>query len=200
MPKATKPDPHELIAWRGVTIDRCTAAAIVVCEQELGYELTLIKAHDAGAPGSVSSTTHNGLGVVDFAPYDWQNKLRALKKFMAANHRVPAQGPWSEHIHACSFCTIGMDPLAVAQIRDYNHKPPLDGLAGHRPDPDPWRHPAQQVFDFDAYWTDTLLQQRITTIRGRLKKVADRISALRARRRNLRAQLKAAKSGLTYLH
>ncbi len=194
----SKPDPNELIAWRGVIIDRRTAALIVVVEQELGYELTLIKAHDAGSPGSVSSTTHNGLGVVDLAPYDYANKVRALKKFAATYYRTSAQGPWSPHIHFASFCTIGMDPLAVAQVADY--KAGRNGLSGHAADPYPWRHPAEQVFNFDAYWTDQMLEKRIAGIKARLKKVADRISALRARRETLRAQLKAAKSGLTYLH
>lgn len=193
-------DPHELIAWRGVVIDRCTAGAIVVAEQKLGYELTIIKAHEQGSPGSVSSTTHNGLGAIDLAPYDWERKMRVLKEFFAIYHRTPDQGPWSEHLHGCSFCTVGMDPLAVAQIRDYNMKPPRNGLAGHALDPNPWRHPDAEPFDYHAYLTDEMLNRRITTLKGRLKKVVDRISALRAKRETLRAQIQAAKDGITYLH
>jgi len=194
----SRPDPDELIAWRGVVIDRRTAALLCVVEQELGYTLSIIKAHEMGGAGSVSSTTHNGLGVVDLAPYDAKNKLRALKKFMGAYHRTPSQGPWSEHIHACSFVTRGMDPLAVAQLVDFDKL--LDGLAGHRPDPDPWRHPDAQKFNYDAYWHDLLLEQRVTGLKARLKKVAEHMSMLRAKRRMLKAQIAAARDKQTYLH
>lgn len=194
-----RPDPNELIAWRGVVIDRRTAAAIVVCERSLGYQLTLIKAH---APGesAVSASTHTGLGVVDFAPYDWENKLRVLKEFFAAYFRTEADGPWSPHIHAASFCIIGMDPLAVAQIRDYDMRPPRNGLSNHALDRNPWRHPDEEPFDFYAYWYDGILEQRIRGLRARLKTIRERMSALRARRQNIKAQIAAARDKQTYLH
>jgi hypothetical protein len=192
-----KHDPDELIAWRGVVISRRDAAMVVVCEQELGYELSIIKAYEAGE-SAVSASTHTGLGVLDLAPYDAQRKLKVLKKYSAAYYRRTWQGPWSEHIHLCSFNQVGMDPLARAQIGDYQRG--LDGLAGHNPDPDPWRHPDAQPFIYYKYLTDEELNRKITTLKGRLKKVADRISALRAKRKTLRAQIKAAKDGRTYLH
>lgn len=194
-----KPDANELIPWRGVVIDRRTAALICVVERELGYELSIVKAHEEGG-SNVSSTTHTGLGVVDLPPYDWQNKLKALKKYAAAHYRTSDQGPWSPHIHFCSLHTGGMDPLARSQVASYLATPPRDGLAGNALDPRPWRHPEQQVFNFDAYWHDQLLDQRITGLRARLKKTAERISALRTRRKTLKAQIAAAKDQKTYLH
>ena len=191
------PDPNELIAWRGVVICRRDAAMIVVCERRLGYELSIIKAYEPGG-STVSSTTHTGLGVLDLAPYDAKNKQRVLKEFSAAYFRRTWQGPWSEHIHLCSFHLQGMDPQARAQLVDYHRL--LDGLAGHNDDPDPWRHPDEKPFIYYKYLTDEELNRKITTLKGRLKKIADRISALRAKRKTLRAQIKAAKDGITYLH
>jgi hypothetical protein len=79
-------------------------------------------------------------------------------------------------------------------------RPPRNGLSGHALDPDPWRHPDEDVFDFYAYWHDGLLEQRIKGLRAKLKRIRERMSALRARRKNLKAQIAAAREKQEYLH
>lgn len=196
------PDPGDLIPFRGAIVDRRTAAALTVAERKLGYELSVVKGHDVASADSVSSTTHNGRGVVDLAPFDWQRKLRVLKEVgFAIWHRLPSEGPWSEHEHGALIGVgHGLDPSAQRQVDSF--KAGRNGLANDAPDRNPWRpSPAPQPFSYAAWWReqqdesrDDILKARVKGWKATRKKLADRISAMRARRRRLGKRIEAARS------
>lgn len=195
----TQPDPHEYIRWRGVTIDRRTAAALAVAEQRLGYELTVIKAHNVAGAGSVSATTHNGTGVCDLAPYDAVRKRNVLEDIgFAVYRRYPDEGPWAQHLHVILRGPgHGLDPAAQRQVDSWLAG--RNGLVSNRPDRDQYRpSPMPRPFNYAAWWNDGLLDQKISGLRARRKRLAERISALRARRKTLGAEMAAAKKKKRY--
>lgn len=184
----THPDPHEYIQWRGVTIDRRTAAALSVVEERLGYQLTLVKAHDP-RDSAVSSNTHKGTGVVDLAPADADNKMRELKKIgFAPYHRIPADG-FPEHLHIILRGQgHGLDPEAQRQVNDWMMTPPRNGLANHGLDRDPGRpNPLPEEFSYAAWWRDGILDKKITGVNARIKTWREKIAAAKTRRAMLKS-------------
>lgn len=185
------PDPQEFIHSRGVVMDRRLDAAFSEVEKDLGYELTVIKAHDVAAPGTVSSTTHNGTGVADLSAFDAKHKMPALKRRgFAPYHRTKADG-FPEHLHVILRGKgHGLDPLAQAQVDDWMATPPKNGLANHGPDRDPWRpSPLPEPFSYAAWWHAGQRRLERIKLRNRIKRVNEHISALRARRAMLKAKL-----------
>ena len=67
----------------------------------LGYPLTVVQGSYNHGGVSASAGTHDGGGVVDLLAWDWQRKVRVLRKIgFAAWYRPPVSGLWGAHIHA----------------------------------------------------------------------------------------------------
>lgn len=138
--------PYDLTTHDGKTVDWLTHAALLECEKRLGYTLTIVQgSYHKGV--SASAGTHDGGGVVDLAPYDWERKVQVLRRVgFAAWHRPAIPGLWGEHIHAVLIGNAKLAPTAAAQVTDYqNHR---DGLATHGYDDFP-NHPDGVVFKWD---------------------------------------------------
>ena len=148
----TPPDPFERCTYNGALMDQKTKTFIQTLERDLGYSLTILQG--CYNPGGVSASagTHDGGGVVDLAPFDWQRKVHAARKRGGFYwHRLPIPGLWGEHIHGGIRNHGRLSPAAAAQQRDYDGNPPLDGLADHARD-NTW-HPDPPVgFDYAAAW------------------------------------------------
>lgn len=146
-------DPYALTKHDGNTVDEITHQALLAVEKRLGYTLTVLQGSYQALDGkgndvSSSAGTHDGGGVVDLAPYDWENKVRKLRAAgFAAWHRPELWRNgvriWGEHIHAVLIGNKKLAPSAAAQVVDYLADPPRDGLAGHMIDKT-W-HPSPPV-------------------------------------------------------
>jgi hypothetical protein len=124
----TMPDPYERITFRGKTVNRRTAAMLSVMEQRLGYELTLVQGSYNAGGVAASAGTHDGGGAVDLAPFDWRNKCHVGREVgFDIWHRLPSQGPWSEHNHGIAAGDREASSGAKVQETEYNEG--LDGLA-----------------------------------------------------------------------
>jgi hypothetical protein len=176
---STPPDPLAKVLFRGKTMDRKTAAALAIAERRLGYELTVVQgAYNAGGVRQ-SAGTHDGGGVVDLAPFDAKRKVKVLRDLgFAAWHRPAIPGLWGAHIHAVMRGHQDLAPAAGAQVVSYLAG--RDGLAGNSVDPDPYR-PDVEPFSYAKAWRDDLLRQRIRGFKAQRQKLADRISATRAK-------------------
>jgi hypothetical protein len=141
-------DRYDRITWHdgAKTVDKLTAAALTECERRLGYSLTVVQGSYNTGVGA-SAGTHDGGGVVDLMPWDWENKVHTLRAVgWAAWHRPTLPGVWGEHIHAVLIGNEKMSPAARAQVTDYyNHR---DGLASHNADPF-WHPNPIPVFKYD---------------------------------------------------
>ncbi len=129
-------DAYKRVTFRGKTVNKRTAAALLEAEHRLGYELTVVQGSYNGGSGSVSQSagTHDGGGAVDLAPYDWERKVTVLRKIgWAAWHRPAISGLWGEHIHAGLKGDRQAAAGLVNQFRYYAQG--LSGLADHAPDP-----------------------------------------------------------------
>lgn len=144
VPPKPKPDPevvvddrYELTTHDGKTVDRMTKQALEKAERRLGYPLTIVQGSYNQGRVSQSAGTHDGGGVVDLAPWDWERKVRVLREIgFAAWHRTPAQGPWGEHIHAVLIGNTKAAPSALRQVDAYRRG--RNGLANNGLD-DFWR-------------------------------------------------------------
>jgi hypothetical protein len=154
-PKPVKPpDPFERCTYNGARMDQKTKTYAQCLEKDLGYSLTILQGcYNAGGV-SASAGTHDGGGVLDLAPYDWERKQRAARNRGGFYwHRPTLPGVWSEHIHGGIRNHGKLSPAAARQQDDFDHYPTgkRDGLAGHRPDPDQFpAHP--RAFDYAAAW------------------------------------------------
>lgn len=120
------PQPYDRTTHDGKTVDWLTKAALMAAEAELGYELSITQgSYNAGGVAQ-SAGTHDLGGVVDLRAWDWENKVRVLRKVgFAAWHRTPSQGPWPEHCHAVLIGNEKLAPSASRQVTAY-----LDGRNG----------------------------------------------------------------------
>jgi hypothetical protein len=134
---------------QGHTLNNRTVAMLTEVESRLGYDLTVLQGSYNAGGVSQSAGTHDGGGAVDLAPYDWKDKVAALRRVgFAAWHRPAIPGTWGEHIHAIAYGDRDLSPAAAAQIADYqNH---LDGLAGSNYDTQT-PHPKLSDFDYQAF-------------------------------------------------
>ncbi|MGH3498430.1 MAG: hypothetical protein ACRDP1_13295, partial [Nocardioidaceae bacterium] len=120
-----------------VTVNVRTEMMLHAAEKRLGYQLTVIQGSYNAGGVSASAGTHDGGGAVDLAPYDWANKVRAMRSIgFAAWHRPAIPGLWGEHIHCIAIGDIDLSPAAAQQVHDYFNG--LDGLAGEAHDNE-WR-------------------------------------------------------------
>jgi hypothetical protein len=131
-PAPKPPPPFDLCTYNGARMDNKTALFVQCCEKDLGYDLTILQGcYNAGGVAA-SAGTHDGGGVVDLAPFDFDNKIRVARKRGGFFwHRLPIPGVWGEHIHGGIRNQGKLSPSAAAQQNDYDGKPPRDGLAGH---------------------------------------------------------------------
>ena len=114
-------------------VDNWTAAALREAERRLGYRLTLVQgSYNAGGVRQ-SAGTHDGGGVVDLLPWDWQHKVKVLRAIgFAAWYRPTVPGLWGAHIHAVLIDHGRLAPAARQQVVAY--RAGRDGLKGNRPD------------------------------------------------------------------
>ena len=140
---------YDRVTFHGKPLDRATADALRCAEDLLGYELTVVQ----GIGGATASAgTHTEGRAVDLAPYDWADKLRALKRCgFAAWYRPTLPGVWGAHIHAVLILERTDNPRGIAasalrQIGSFLRG--RDGLKGDGPDPEPWRASPQPTFNW----------------------------------------------------
>lgn len=124
---------YDIITRDGHKVDRITDAALKAAESRLGYSLTLLQgSYNAGGVGA-SAGTHDGGGAVDLAPWDWQNKVHAMRSVgFAAWHRPAIKGLWVEHIHCILVGNAKLSSSAAQQVDQYRRH--RDGLANQGPD------------------------------------------------------------------
>lgn len=115
-------------------MDWLTKAALQKAERILGYELSITQGSYNAGSVDASAGTHDGGGVVDLKAWDWQSKVRALRRAgFVAWFRAASEGPWPDHIHAVLMDHRKLAPSAQRQINAYHHG--LNGLANNGPDP-----------------------------------------------------------------
>lgn len=137
-------DAFEKVTFRGRLMDRKTQAFVEAMEERLGYELTIVQGSYNAGGVSASAGTHDGGGVLDLASWDAANKVRVARALGAfAWLRPDLPGVWGEHIHLGIRNHGRLAQAAQDQQRDYDAKPPRNGLANHAVD-DTW-HPSPPV-------------------------------------------------------
>lgn len=181
----TAPSATARVIFRGVEVDYKTRAFLQVMERRLGYELTIVQGSYSTAVEQ-SGGTHAGGGVVDLAPFDHKRKVRVARDLGAAvwyrglRRRADGSILWRPHIH---LVIIGHQTLSVeAKAQVVKYLSGQDGLAGSRPDPNPYRPvPAPPPFNYRLSNRDDALRLRILDMKGRVRTLQDRISAARSR-------------------
>lgn len=131
------PLPATRCIFRGHLMDYETAAFLMAMEAGLGYELTVVQG--CYNPGGVAASggTHDGGGVFDLAPWDWENKVKVARELGGFSwHRLPSQGPWPEHIHTGIRNHPTLSNAAKVQQKQFDANPRHNGLANNLVDPD----------------------------------------------------------------
>lgn len=128
--------PYDLTTHDGKTVDMLTHLALLEAEQILGYTLSITQgSYNAGGVGA-SAGTHDGGGAVDLPAWDWERKVRALRKVgFAAWYRPTIPGLWNEHIHAVLIGNRKLAAGARHQVDEYLAG--RNGLANRGPDTGP---------------------------------------------------------------
>jgi hypothetical protein len=150
--KTTAPSPFELCTYNGARMDQKTKTFVQVCEKDLGYSLTIMQG--CYNPGGVAASggTHDGGGVIDLAPFDFEHKVRTVRKLGGFGwHRLPIPGVWGEHIHFGIRNQGRLSAAAARQQVDYDADPPRDGLAQHSLDPT-WHPDPPVAFSYLPNW------------------------------------------------
>lgn len=152
------PHPYDRTTYDGKTVDWLTRAALEATAKRLGYDLTVVQGSYNTGGVSASAGTHDGGGAVDLSPWDWQNKVRELRRTgFAAWHRPAIPGVWNEHIHAVLIGNRKLAPAARVQVDEYLRGE--NGLANHGPDDGPrsyvnnrfrWRTGAKRISRAEA--------------------------------------------------
>lgn len=129
-----RPKPYDLTTHDGKRVDWITKAALQKMERLLGYELSVTQGSYNKGGVSASAGTHDGGGVVDLAPYDWQSKVRAGRLCgFVAYYRSPDEGPWPAHVHMVLEADEKLSPSAERQVHAYHLG--RNALADNGPDP-----------------------------------------------------------------
>lgn len=189
-----KPDPDEIITFRGWKMSRYTATALRVLEELLGFELTILQGpYNPGSVGA-SAGTHDEDGVVDLAPFRAKKKCTVARRNSWAIWIRPTN--WDgrggvKHLHGCLLRAHPMAPLAMTQ-RDVAYPAHRDGLASNSIDTFPV-HPLLKRFDYAEWWHDELLDDRIKGLTNFINRTIDKLSAARAKRKRLQAERRRKK-------
>jgi hypothetical protein len=147
-------DAYDPVTYRGVTLNKRTAAAVIQAQRLYGRAFDAIPQGSYHSGTSASAGTHDGGGAIDV--YD--SHLDAVQHVMrvvgfAAWHRPYLAGEWNAHCHAIMLGDKEMSSGAKAQIPDYRNY--LDGLAYHQPDnswhPFPKGDNPKPVFDYPKW-------------------------------------------------
>lgn len=147
-------DKYEHIWWRGVEINRWTAAALETWEDKMGSELTISQgSFRPWTPYSGSSHMGGGAADVWFWGADANHATKVGRDVgFACWWRTPYQGNWPNHIH----CILIGDATASAtgkwQVSQY--KMGYNGLSGYQRDWQPYRPSPIKEFDYKA-WEDS---------------------------------------------
>ena len=140
-------DRYDRVTFHGKSVDKWTRAALLACEKELGYELTIVQGSFNKGVGA-SAGTHDANGVVDLLAWDHVNKVKALRRNgFAAWYRPTLKNVWSEHIHAVLINNAKAAPLARSQVTAYYNG--RNGLANNAKDTE-WRPNPIKPFDYEA--------------------------------------------------
>jgi len=138
-------DPLARNPWRGRSnVDAMTADAIEKAEAHAGFVFSVTQGSYQNSV-SASAGTHDLGGVVDLSTRGLSTAqkarmIRALRQVgFAAWRRVPAQGPWPEHVHA----VLGGHPLMadVAERQWNSYLAGRNGLANNARDDGPRLNP-----------------------------------------------------------
>jgi hypothetical protein len=169
-------------------MSRYTAAAISVLQEKLGYELSLTQGPYNKSVGA-SAGTHDLDGVIDLSSWRMKQKVTvARRNSWAMWPRKDLPGVWSAHAHGVLNRAKPMASLAVFQLEvAYPNK--WDGLASNGADtfvP----HPTLDVFNYNEWWHDKLLDQRIDGLSARINTYVDKLAAARQQKKRLKAQKK----------
>jgi hypothetical protein len=150
-------DPYERITWRGVTLNRRTAAMMEKAQKRFGRPFDSIPqgSYHAGTPASAG--THDGGGAVDIFDAGDLDRVQHVMRAVgfAAWHRTFVPGPngWHRHVHAIALGDKEMSDGARAQIPDYRNY--RDGLASHAADnswhPFPKGADPKPIFDYHQW-------------------------------------------------
>lgn len=140
---------YDRITWRGVTLDRRTAAALEWAEKDGGITIWVSQGSYRPAT-SYSGTTHTGGGAVDIrcAMLTTRNRkrlVRALKRAGFAAWYRPATATWGAHIHAILRKHKNASNSAKWQVEQYDKR--LSGLVSNGPDVS-WRPKKPQRFNY----------------------------------------------------
>ena len=124
-------EPYKRMTYGGRVLNRRTAAA--VDQWGLIFHLLGGKSDLHVAQGSYN----DGGGAVDITVDDqWELAEYAGRLVGFADwHRLPTEGPWSEHVHGILIGDKEMSPSAAKQVCDYYAG--LNGLANHARDTSP---------------------------------------------------------------
>lgn len=124
------------VTWRGVKLDPQTRSMLQEVDKILGPEIPLRPSQGSYSNSvGASAGTHSGGGAVDISVRGLTSFQINLVVFLlrrvgfAAWHRLPGDGPWSEHIHAIAKGVPDLSSQAKSQVKDYANG--LSGLAPH---------------------------------------------------------------------
>ena len=179
-------DPYVILLRDGKKVDALTDAALKRAEKRLGYSLTITQGSYNAGGVAASAGTHDGGGVVDLMPWDWQNKVTALRAVgFAAWYRPAIPGLWPSHCHAVLIGHAKLAPVAFRQVQAYLAR--RDGLKDNGPDSDPgWTNTARYTVEsFKADAQRVRITERVTAKKSRIATLRDQIRALRAKRKAL---------------
>lgn len=181
-----KPDPNEIITFRGWRMSRYTAAAFTVYEEHVGFEMDIVQGpYNKTVSGSAG--THDEDGVFDLAPYRWRLKVKVGRRnSFAIWHRPAIPGTWGEHEHGVLKRPEHLAPLAQWQL-DVAYPNKWDGLDGNHHDDFPY-HPVIERFDYNEWWHDKLLDKKIDGVNAYINRLVDKLSGARAKKKRLKKQ------------
>ena len=140
------PSATDRTAFRGVTVNRATRAALLWAEEQLPAKDPAIQlaqgSYNVGV--AASAGTHDKGGVVDvrtrhLTPVQRTRLLRALRDAGFAAWVRDERDGMPPHIHACIFGDGGQDMAAGARGQRLSYDAGRDGLRSNRADRNPYR-------------------------------------------------------------
>lgn len=112
--------PYDLTTHDGKTVDMITHLALLEVEQRLKYPLTITQGSYNKGGVAASAGTHDGGGVIDLAPWDYEHKVYELRRAgFFAYYRPAIKGLWPAHIHAGLIGNRKMSAGAKWQVTEY---------------------------------------------------------------------------------